>query len=441
MRPTGKILQGRSLPRRITILILAGLLVGCTLATNAAAFGATRAGSSDRPPFLADATDPAVTTLAHDRDISIREAQRRIGWQDPAYHLGLELQQALGDRFGGLWIDEADGGRIKVGIVGGDATGASTLIQRRKLAAVTDLVPVRYSYRHLEAADAWLATEIAKANRGAARRLETSILVDKNAVELKVPRGQRLSAAQQSVVNKASRRLGAARVLGSWPGRLPTDTCTWIQFSIFPPTFTCDPSLRGGLGMFAFLPNEIRLCTNAFYAKSKSDGKPFVMTAGHCGGEGTVWKIYLPKDGSFHTVGAVHNQTYSDNNDYGIITINNPSGWSPKPWVYVHASSTTVENPSYTIHSVSGSSIGMRVCLSGAVTGTDCGDVTELGIGGPGGYAQANYCRNDGDSGGPIYSSGAARGIHHGPGDATCTGRYQGVIEAANALNVSVVVG
>jgi hypothetical protein len=56
--------------------------------------------------------------------LSFREGQRRIGWQEPAMQLGEELRQALGDRFGGLWFDEAGGGRITVGVVGGDAAGA-----------------------------------------------------------------------------------------------------------------------------------------------------------------------------------------------------------------------------------------------------------------------------------------------------------------------------
>jgi hypothetical protein len=73
-------------------LLLAGLLV--SQAPPAAAGGKPmRAGW---PPYLAGATDPAVTTLASDLGISIREAQRRIGWQEPAMQLGEELRQALG---------------------------------------------------------------------------------------------------------------------------------------------------------------------------------------------------------------------------------------------------------------------------------------------------------------------------------------------------------
>ncbi|HVD89510.1 MAG TPA: hypothetical protein VNB91_11505, partial [Jatrophihabitantaceae bacterium] len=68
----------------MTVLGLVGTLVAVVLASSAAAAGAPQAGAADPPPYLADASDPAVTTLAGDLGISIREAQRRIGWQEPA---------------------------------------------------------------------------------------------------------------------------------------------------------------------------------------------------------------------------------------------------------------------------------------------------------------------------------------------------------------------
>jgi hypothetical protein len=43
-----------------------------------------------------------VTTLAGDRPISLQEAQRRIGWQEPVMQLGGDLRRALSARFGGL---------------------------------------------------------------------------------------------------------------------------------------------------------------------------------------------------------------------------------------------------------------------------------------------------------------------------------------------------
>ena len=110
--------------------------------------------------------------------------------------------------------------------------------------------------------------------------------------------------------------------------------------------------------------------------------------------------------------------------------------------MYVHGSADTVLDPDYTITGVSTSPIGTRVCLTGATTGTDCGDVVELDFNGPSGFARAEYCSDSGDSGGAIYSNHKARGIHRGfvPGQNDCFHRlFQGVTEAANLMNVQVV--
>ena len=100
--------------------------------------------------------------------------------------LGEELQRALGDRYGGLWFDEAGGGRVKVGLVGADSSGAAALIARRQLTAVTDLVAVQHSYADLEQAHAWLSRAIIKANPPRPRvqfsGLASALLVDKNQV-------------------------------------------------------------------------------------------------------------------------------------------------------------------------------------------------------------------------------------------------------------------
>ena len=69
--------------RRLLLLGLVAVLLVGLLASQASPAGAAGASSS-RPPYLADATDPAVTTLARDRHISLQDAQRRIGWQEPA---------------------------------------------------------------------------------------------------------------------------------------------------------------------------------------------------------------------------------------------------------------------------------------------------------------------------------------------------------------------
>jgi len=439
--------------RRLTVLGLVGTLLAVALVGQAAAVGPGQAGAAAPPSYLADAADPAVTTLAADLGISIRDAQRRLGWQEPAIALAGELERALGDRYGDLWFDPADGGRVKVGIVGGDTTRAARLIARRKLTAVTDLVAVRHSYAELKQAATWLTAEVNRANSAAGKGLTVWRLPNRNAVELDLPRGQRLTTAQQATVAAAQRRLGDKLTFGTWSGQTRDLSCVWSFNQASGKTvFNCDPPLRGGLMMYirsgtSYIPQ----CTVGFNAKSTVDGKWYVMTAGHCGAPGQTFYVWQPRTGQYHLLGHMHNRVRAGDDDFGIITIDNVSGWSPKPWVYVHAWTGpvpgTTENPDYPIYGTGGSKLGMRVCVSGAISGTSCGNVEELG---GGSLARVDLCADHGDSGAPIFSGQKAYGLLVGanppenPGDPPtppCQDRlYQGIAEATQRLRVAVAL-
>ena len=186
-------------------------------------------------------------------------------------------------------------------------------------------------------------------------------------------------------------------------------------------------------------------CTVGFNAKSTVDAKWYVMTAGHCGGPGQTFYVYQPRDAHFHVLGHMHNRVRAGDDDFGIITIDNVPGWNPQPWVYVHPSADTTSNPSYNITGSAGSAQGLRVCVSGAISGSDCGNVETLG---GGGLARVDLCAKPGDSGAPIFSGGKARGLLVGaegtdpgqPPTPPCQDRlYQGITEASQQLHVSVV--
>jgi hypothetical protein len=442
-------LGSRALTRRARRL--ATLLVVAAMATALGGVAPAAAGGKPTPagwpPYLADAADPAVTTLARDRRISIREAQQRMGWQEPAMRLAEELERALGDRYGDLWFDPHTG-RVKVGIVGGRDTAdlAARLIARRKLTAVTDLVAVRHSYAELRQAAAWLTAESARANpparNGLVKGLSVWRLPDTNTVELDLPRGQRLTAAQRATVAEARRRLGDKLTFGAWSGRTSDLACNWDS-----DTFDCDPPLRGGVMLY--IRNATGgydyQCTVGFNARSTIDAKWYVMTAGHCGAVGQTFYVYQPRDAHFHVLGHMHNRVRAGDDDFGIITMDNVPGWDPKPWVYVHSGADTTYNPTYSITGSEGSKKGMRVCVSGAISGSDCGNVEDLG---GGGWARVDLCATHGDSGAPIFSYGKARGLLVGavapdpgqPPTPPCQDRlYQGITEASQQLHVYVV--
>jgi hypothetical protein len=125
-------------------------------------------------------------------------------------------------------------------------------------------------------------------------------------------------------------------------------------------------------------------------------------------------------------------------------------GWDPKPWVYVHAwtgpVAGTTTNPGYPIYGTGGSRLGMRVCASGAVSGTSCGNVELLG---GGSLARVDLCGEPGDSGAPIFSGQKVYGLLKGadapdpgqPAPGRCQDRiYQGITEATQRLHVAVAL-
>ena len=364
--------------------------------------------------------------------------------------LGEELQRALGDRFGGLWFDEAGGGRVKVGLVGGDSSDATAMIAARKLTAVTDLVTVQHSYAELEQAHAWLSKEIINANPPAAKGqisgLASALLIDKNQVQLELPRGQALNATQQAAVAAAKRRLGPSLAVGSWSGQIHTEDCQW---GTGVRIWDCDPPLRGGVGIVSFSGTTRSTCTAGFNVRSTSDSKWYVLTAGHCGAKGTTWEGQPPNpppNSWAVIIGDMHNSVNPPGsyNDYGIIAnASNLSYWNPGPYVYVHPHpGETTQNVQYIIKGVGGSTKDLRVCVSGAVSGTDCAPVKQTGWPVAGGFAVVDYCTTGGDSGGPVFSGNYARGIHVGAktGATACHDRlYQGVAEATQQLHVAVV--
>lgn len=388
--------------------------------------------------YLADASDPAVTSLAADYGLTIGEARARIGWQEAAIKIHDQLAIDDVDHFGGLWIDQVDDGRVKIGAVG-DSTKINTVVQAAGIGKVTDVVKVRNTWSELSADILELERAVAQLNKAAAgpARAVMATKPSENRNVLYVPDAvAKVPAVAAAVDGLRSRGTGRLIVDTTETPVVTDETC------LLSPR-TCDAPLRGGI--YFKRPITGGYCSAAFNARSNTDGKWYMMTAGHCGGEGTVFDVYQPTTGQWHRVGHMHAYRDSLNNDHGIVTINNVAGWRPTNWVRVYESSDTVANSSYRITGTSTSPEGTRVCLSGATTGSSCGDVVELNYNGPGGWARAHYCHGPGDSGGAVYSNNRARGIHvasgNGDDDACHWALFQGIREAESHLRVHVHTG
>jgi hypothetical protein len=367
--------------------------------------------------------------------------------------------------FGGIWIAPNDGDRVKAGVVDLTARVRASVMRAVRaagLSGATDLVPVRYSLGQLVSADTWLAGQLDKLfGRGGAIDLGLSYRTDLNRVQLSVA-GHNLTAAERSLVSRATARYGDLVQVVTQPAGSITGTTLSFECLPLPHPF-CQPPLRAGIYIInTDSAGAISRCTGGFIAASRTDGKLYQFTAGHCvvppgAGytfTGTWWTQFT--DGTTHAIGTVHNYVLGASGDEAILNINNPGGWRlPQGWVYVMLGSDTTLNYEYPISSAQYSTIGARVCETGAASiATICGTVLRLGVPvceGPilhctpvNNLGEASFCGTDGDSGAPVYASHQAFGLvvfkaadlllgHN------CVTDYQGIISASNAMNVNIV--
>lgn len=441
--------------------LLATLAAGGTTSATASDDGdvrgqlwPTECGEAVRAAGSADASAPEVTSLARDARISAREAVERIGWQQAAPAFAGIARTAVGPQsYGGLWIDQATG-RVQVGVItttgsslddgsldGGVQRGVEIQAARCGLAGAVDVVAVKHSAAHLEAVNDWLAERMA-AMDSVPSGFGAGIDHSANRVALDVPADRALTAAERALVRDARARWADAVAVEhttgtavTAEGRAVTGTCT-------SNGDYCDAPLRGGVKLDG---SDDSACTLGFIATSRTDGLFYALTAGHCGAS-----VYYSRfaDGDAHRIGRVHKREFSEAGDAGIVRIENVDGWTPLPFVAVFRSGLTDRDEMYPIYAVAGSVVGMRVCKTGYATDTHCGTVTKLGVtanykeGSVRGLAEANYCANRGDSGGPVYASHIAFGITSGfrQGASPCESLYQGVTRAQNLLNVDLAL-
>jgi streptogrisin C len=388
--------------------------------------------------------DPAAVEIASQQHITLAQAETRLSWQEATPTLAGALSRQLpSSLYGGTWIDPNDGDRVKVGVVGSDQTARATtarLVHADGLAAATDIVQVRYSAKELLDADAWLGAQLGVLARSSTGQteLDSSYRLDLNRVQLSVSAGQHLTAAERRLVALAKARYGDLVQVVTEPDgtRMTVASCN------FP---LCSAPLRGGILIFNTTGNTSKVCTGGFIARSRTDGKLYQFTAGHCaaGGFTGTWSTEFP-DHSIHAIGPVHHYIFSKAGDMAILAINNPAGWQlPTGLVYVTASSNTTLNQQYAISSAQYSTQGARVCKTGAIAHTSCGVVLALGVNG--GYTnnlgEASFCTQEGDSGGPVFAAHQAFGLVVAVNSKnSCISYYQGIIGAENALNVNLVL-
>lgn len=370
-----------------------------------------------------------ISSYARDAKVSEGEAAARLGRQRALPALAAAARKNLGDAFGGLWVDNGDGDRIKLGVVGFDG-GRSAAAQhaRDALSAVgltdgAETVAYPRSERDLQSDQRALDAALESANKGTATTIDVEVDVPNGRLRLLVPPdGVILTGAQQEFLATAQERVKSAVVVQKQSGVGRLRACSSAAW--------CDPPLRGGVRI---VYSGTGYCSSGFVAKSKSDGVPYLMTAAHCfeGGKTGTWSTHFA-DGSSHDIGALHNRVAPPTGDAGILRINNPSGWGlPARRIRIQS------DPDYIITARAGAVVGQRICATASYTDSNCGTVT-------GGLAtrigvqntfRANFCGTGGDSGGSVFSDHTAYGLESG-GYSACDSTFYDMGFATLWLNV-----
>jgi hypothetical protein len=436
MHNTGSSLRLRPLirsasgSRQIAVAAILSLACSAFLLSNATAQGASHTGAPRASIYRSQAT-----LYAQEHQIPLRVATRQLEWQRLAPGLQERARRELGLDFGGVWIDNADGGRVKLGITTLNPlllVKAHEVVANSGLTEAVDIVQVPRSEVQLTKIADWLSMRFAQADVGTATPLMVGILPDQSVVRISLPTESEPTPAQQHFVAEARKRYGNALITDFYAGYPQLLACSYPF---------CTPPLRAGIKVgpsatFGKFPGG--KCTGAFISRGKGDGKLYQFTAGHCE-EKLAWGTRLTSEGSWQEIGSWAKGNYNEAGDVGIYQIANDSVWNTRPWVYWAGTSE-----SYPIFSDATPVKGQGICVSGAACGeSNCGTVSELNleVNSEGtilkGMVRANFCAVPGDSGAPVHYYGVSYGILSGRVN-LCDTYFTPILKAEELMNVDV---
>jgi len=346
------------------------LTVTAVVAAGLVAVPAAGAGDAtvDRPAgFAPEVADAAAGAMTAETGLSTAQAMQRLGSQQARVELGERLVDQLGERSGGMWLDQAND-TVVVNVV--DQRSAAVVTQAGATARV-----VSYSTARLESIRDQLT---------AAQPTDTAVGIDVAANQVVVQIGSKAPVGAQltGLVDKAQQLGSVVRV-----ERIDGSFGTLIEGGY--------PIVGSGGGR----------CSLGFNTTGGT-----AVTAGHCTQGIPQWWEGCCGSGYFGPSVGVN----FPGDDFGLIR--NDGGLAQNGWVYLYNGGfqdiVNAADPYY----------GLYVCKSGSTTGLTCGYVYATGVticyaqGCVGGLAQSNAYAAPGDSGGSWFNGGWAIGLTSGGG-------------------------
>ncbi|MFF8019379.1 trypsin-like serine protease [Streptomyces sp. NPDC007929] len=316
----------------------------------------------------------------------------------PATGEGTDLVSRLGDsRTAGSWVDKA--GRPVVAVT--DDKAAAEVKRAGARARM-----VEHSMSDLKSAAATL--------RSARRVSGTSWALDYRNNQVVVRGDSTVTSSDWSRMTKVAEDIGA-----------------FVRMERMEGTFTTRVN-----GAQPILSTAGRCSAGFNVTDGKSD---FILTAGHCGPDGSVW---FADDRGRQQVGTSLRGSFPGD-DYSLVKYDGGRAGKGADVVAVG------DGKGVRITGVADAEVGQKIFRSGSTSGLREGEVTALNAtvnypeGTVTGLIETNVCAEPGDSGGPMFADGVALGVTSGgSGDCTAGGTtfFQPVTKALTELGVKLIV-
>jgi hypothetical protein len=142
-------------------------------------------GPVDRDAVSVPADDPAMIHLSEELDIPRDEARVRIQQQEVANPIGAIIAERYPSVYGGVWVDQQDGGRVKVAATDSIDRIALTL-RELGVDSYADVVRVDHTRSDLDEAMSWLRDQVDRSSEQVSRSVQISNSTDDNAITLRV---------------------------------------------------------------------------------------------------------------------------------------------------------------------------------------------------------------------------------------------------------------
>ncbi|GAA2208607.1 alpha-lytic protease prodomain-containing protein [Nonomuraea monospora] len=369
--------------------LVGGAILAVCLATPLSPAAADTAPQAAAPP-----TAPPSMIDALERDLGLSEAQviTRLANEERAAAAEASLTPALGDSFGGAWLND-DASKLMVATTDPatapsiEAQGAQPVVVQRSLAQLNGVM------QQLDAAP----------RRATAKASLWFVDVKTNTVSVQAPTVQ----AAEALVAAAG--VDRSAVVVSATAEQPT---TFINI----------------IGGAAYYIGSSRCSVGFSVTRGTTPG---FVTAGHCGRAGS--RTTSP-------TGTFQGSSFPGN-DYAWVAA---PGNTVTP--YVRGSG----GANVTVRGSTQASVGASICRSGSTTGWRCGTIQQHNAtvryaqGTVTGLTRTSACAQPGDSGGSFISGNQAQGMTSG-GSGNCTTGgttyHQPVNEALGAYGLTLTTG